>query len=340
MAVANRSPSVDPRKLLQREFAAVGLRPKEAFQVLPEWWEEAVVHPSGVFEVRGFVAKHFGLEIGPDGRLRQRLMPHACFKTKSGTDVSEIASARALATAVAKVVASVTTTPWRGAFPAAAELRGTAVSHGETPWVGLDDLLEACWLNGVPVVYMPNLPVTKSKMDGMVTYCCGRPVILVTKKASAPAWMLFVLAHEMGHLALGHLEQCEGGAIVDEKVSEEDCDIDEQERSANAYALHLLTGGERGTIRLSRLMEAASLASAALKFGHSSGIDPGHVILNAVKNSPVNGKEPWPLGNAALKHIGEDIPTAQMCREALRRNVDMDALSDDSFEFLERIGLL
>lgn len=340
MAVTNRASLIDPKKLLRQEFAAVGLKPKDTFHALPEWWEEAVAHPSGVFEVRGFVAKHFGLEIGPDGRLRQRLMPHACFKTRTGTDVSEVASARAMATAVAKVIASVTTTPWNGSLPSAAELRGAAVANDDTPWVGLDGLLDACWSNGVPVIYMPSLPVTKSKMDGMVTFCSGRPVILVTKKASAPAWMLFVLAHEMGHVAEGHLDQREGRAIVDEKVSEEDGNTDEQETAANNYALQVLTGGERGNIRLNRLMNAASLADAARHFGRAHGIDPGHVILNAVKNSPVKGKEPWPLGSAALKHIGEDVPTTDICREFLRRNIDAGALSDDSFEFLERIGLL
>lgn len=338
MAVANRASPIDPKKLLQREFAAVGLKPKDAFRALPEWWEEAVAHPSGVFEVRGFVAKHFGLEIGPNGRLRRRLMPDACFKTRIGTDVSKIASARAVATAVAKVVASVTTMPWTGSLPSAAQLRATAVADGDTPWVGLGDLLDACWSNGVPVVYMPSLPVTKSKMDGMVTFCGGRPVILVTKKASAPAWMLFVLAHEMGHVAKGHLDQREGGAIVDEKVSEEEGDTDEQEWDANAYALQALTGGSN--IRLSQLMNASDLAEEAKKYGRANGIDPGHVILNAVKNSPVNGKEPWALGNKALELIGTGIPIVDMCRTALRRNIDVDALSDDSFEFLERIGLL
>lgn len=340
MAVANRTSPIDPKKLLRQEFTAVGLKAKDAFEALPEWWEEAVSHPSGVFEVRCFVAKHFGLEIGPDGRLRQRLMPYACFKTRTGADVSEIASARAMATAVAKVVASVTTMPWSGSLPSAADLRALAVAHGDTPWVGLDDLLDACWSNGVPVVYMPSLPVAKPKMDGMVTFCGGRPVILVTKKFPAPAWMLFVLAHEMGHVAEGHLDQCEGGAIVDEKVSEEGGDTDDQEKAANAYALQALTGGSKSNIYLNRLMNAASLADAALRFGRTNGIDPGHVILNAVKNSPINGKEPWPLGNAALKHIGEDVTAADMCREALRRHVDVDALSDDSFEFLERIDLL
>lgn len=338
MTVA-RSSSADPKKILQKEFTAVGLKPNDAFRVLPEWWEEAVAHPSGVFEVRGFVAKHFGLEIGPDGHLRQRLMPRACFKTKTGTDIAEIASARAMATAVAKIIASVTMTPWSGGLPPAMELRAAAVTSAGTPWVGLDDLLAACWSNGVPVVYMPSLPVAKSKMDGMVTFCGGRPVILLTKKAAQAAWLLFVLGHEMGHISLGHLDQREGEAIVDEKVSEEAGDADDEETTANTYALHLLTGGKSGNIRLSRLMNAESLAEEAHKFGRASGIDPGHVILNAAKTASNEGRKIWPLANAALKYIGQPAPD-DMCRDALKQHIDVDSLLDDSFEFLERIGLL
>ncbi len=280
MTVANRL-SLDPKKALQKEFTAVGLRAKDAFLVLPEWWRDAVHHPSGVFEIRGFVAKYFGLEIGPDGRLRQRLMPHACFKTRTGTDVSEIASTRAMATAVARVVASITLPQWKGGLSAAAALRAIALAEGSTPWVGLDDLLRVCWSNGVPVIYLPSLPVTKPKMDGMVTFCGGRPVILVTKKSSAPAWILFVLAHEMGHIALRHLAPSDGGAIVDEKVSEDDGGLDDQERAANAYALHLLTGDGPGAFRLTRLMKPETLAESAIKFGTAQGIDPGHLERRA-----------------------------------------------------------
>lgn len=37
MTVASRASPIDPKKLLQQEFAAVGLKPKDAFQALPEW---------------------------------------------------------------------------------------------------------------------------------------------------------------------------------------------------------------------------------------------------------------------------------------------------------------
>lgn len=348
MTVVNRPSSSDSKKLLTREFAAVGLK-KEVFEALPEWWEEALGHPSGVYEVRGFVAKHFGLEIGPNGQLRQRLMPHACFKTRTGIDITEVASARAMATAVARIVAAATVharppganTPWSGGLPSAADLRRAVLDSGR-PWVSLSDLLAVCWEHGIPVVYLPSLPVSKPKMEGMVTFCGGRPVILVTtKKAEQPAWMLFVLAHEMGHVALRHLDECDGGSIVDEKVSEdEDGVADPQEVAANAYALQLLTGGERSVFSLKHLMKAEALAEAAMRFGRERHIDPGHVVLNAVRNTTVGGKSPWGLGTSALKHLDHESASSVMCRDALRQNVDLDALSDDSFEFLERLGVL
>ena len=338
MTVAARS-SANHKKHLGSEFKAVGLNSKSTFEAMPEWWHDAILEPSGVYEIKGFVAKYFGLEIGPDGALRRRSLPQACFKTRSGTDVSEVASARAFATAVARMVASVTTVPWKGSLPAAAALRQTILGRGR-PWVGLTDLLSVCWAHGVPVVYLPNLPVGTPKMEGMVTFCAGHPVIVATKKASHPAWLLFILAHEMGHLGSGHLSETEGGAIMDEKVSEDDPMDDDQEKEANRFALQLLTGGSQ-RIRLERLVQAQALADAAKRHGATHKIDPGHVILNAVRNTEYQGKNPWPLASAALKHSDHDGATAEeLCRAALRSHVDTDGLTDDGFDFIERLGLI
>lgn len=338
MTAAARS-SANHKKHLGSEFKAVGLNSKSTFEAMPEWWHDAILEPSGVYEIKGFVAKYFGLEIGPDGALRRRSLPQACFKTRSGTDVSEVASARAFATAVARMVASVTTVPWKGSLPAAAALRQTILGRGR-PWVGLTDLLSVCWAHGVPVVYLPNLPVGTPKMEGMVTFCAGHPVIVATKKASHPAWLLFILAHEMGHLASCHLSATEGGAIMDEKVSEDDPMDDDQEKEANKFALQLLTGGSQ-KIRLERLMQAQALADAAKRHGTTHKIDPGHVILNAVRNTEYQGKNPWSLASAALKHSDHDGATAEeLCRAALRCHVDTDGLTDDGFDFIERLGLI
>jgi len=336
-AVARSSASV--RKSLKGEFEAVGLNSKSTFEVLPEWWQDAILETSGIYEIKGFVAKSFGLEIGPDGHLRRRSLPQACFKTRSGTDVSEVAAARAFATAVARMVASVTTVPWSGALPMAAALR-QGILDGGRPWVGLADLLAVCWAHGVPVVYLPNLPVATPKMEGMITFCAGHPVIVVTKKASHPAWLLFILAHEMGHLASGHLSECEGGAFMDEKVSEDDLLDDDQERGANRFALQLLAGDSQ-KIQLGRRMAATVLADAAKRYGTARKIDPGHVILNAVRNTVYQGVNPWSLAGAALKHAVHDGGTAEeLCRSALRQYVGIDGVTEDGLEFIERLGLI
>ncbi|WP_146203858.1 hypothetical protein [Azospirillum sp. TSO5] len=324
-----------PLSILKKEFTAVGLKAVDVVRSLPEWAEEALAHPSGIHEVRGFVAKHYGLMVDADGTLRQRMMPAARFKTRSGADVGLVAPARALATSVAHAVAAVTTVRWRGVLPSADTLRKQCITAGRT-WVGLDELLELCWGYGVPVIYLPMLPVNQSKMEGMVTFCGDRPVIVVTKKCS-PAWMLFILGHEMGHLALGHLD---GGTIVDETVVEGDID-DAQERDANHYALRLLTGEARKALSLARLLRAPSLVQSAITYGRQHHIDPGHVILNAVRNTEINGEQPWPLGNAALKLLNPDPDAvATRCRAFLREHVDMDQFSDDQFGFIERLGVI
>ncbi len=173
----------------------------------------------------------------------------------------------------------------------------------------------------------------------MVVYCDSRPVVLLTKKNEHPAWMLFVLAHEMGHLALRHVEARDGSALIDERVVEDEALIaDPQEIDANAYALELLTGGKK-RLTLKFLMKAGDLAENAKAYGAQHHIDPGHV-LNAVRNTRVKGEVPWSLGNSALRLIDHEASVSRACREALLANIKVDALSDDSFEFLERLGVL
>lgn len=329
-------PPLDPKKRLTKELRAVGL-PKEALDVLPEWWEDAVESAFGMHEIRGFVAKHFGLEIGPDGLLRRGVLPQACFKTRNGTEIDKIANARSFAAAVASSVAAAVKPElrWSG-FPSANVLRQAALDTGR-PWIDLSDLLDICWRHGAPVVFLPALPVNSPKMDGMVVYCGERPVILVTtKRAEVPAVMQFILAHEMGHLACDHIAR--GSALVDEKVSVEGEVDDEQEKDANRYAVDLLSGGIN--IRLPRLIRAEELARAANEYGARNQIEPGHVVMNAVKNTQVGDKAPWALGIKALSCLPDRTSPVICCRDAIRANIDTDALSDDSYEFLERLGVI
>jgi len=63
-------------------------------------------------------------------------------------------------------------------------------------------------------------------------------VIVLRRKAKYAAGLLFILAHELGHLALCHIP--DDGLLLDEHVDE--ASQDDEEKQANAFALELLTG--------------------------------------------------------------------------------------------------
>jgi len=331
--------------MIGKELSSVGMKWLELKKILPDWTPEAVAHPSGGAEIRFFLASHLGLDISADGSLRMRALPHAQFKTTMGTDIKEIAGARAIVSAVARLVACATIPPWRP-LPADPALFRRQVL-GNRRWIDLATLVEACWSSGVPVVYLPNLPVTGKKMEGIVTFAAGRPVILLTKKSERADWPLYVLAHEIGHLALGHLTLQEDEAIIDERVGATETDDqgppasrDTLETEADEYATCVLTGGVR--FRLETLEAAPQLARRCIEVGENMHISPGHLALNAVNHTSVRGQRPFSLANATLKCVDEltgQPATGDICRDALRRHVDTARLRDESVEFLQALGV-
>ena len=150
--------------------------------------------------------------------------------------------------------------------------------------------------------------------------------------------MLFTLAHEMGHLGCGHLEPEEGASIVDEDVSEETDTRDAQELEANRYASAVLTGSQE--IRLKQLVSAPELAEVAIQYANAHHVDPGHLILHVARNGVSGAGNLYALANAALKHLDRSETPLNLCRQFFTDGIDIDTLSDDSFEFLERLGIL
>lgn len=176
-------------------------------------------------------------------------------------------------------------------------------------------------------------------MDGMVVMTRGRPAIFISKSQDLPAWVVFVLAHEIGHLALGHLASQEGSSIVDEAVNENTAAIDAQEKDANDYAAKLLVGA-RSSIKIMAMDNAERMAEAAKRFGAEQRIDPGHVLLNAANNTKIGGRSPYALAQAALKHIEISGAASDACRRALRANIDLDGLSDNEHQFLTGLKII
>lgn len=345
-AALSPTTTTDARKLereLRAELAEAGLAWRSLKLALPDWVDSAFDSRSGVVELKTFLSRNVGLRVSDEGKLTAKELPVACFKTNAATSVDQVMAARAVATACGRLVAKATAIPYSRLPEDADVFRSSILKGSNKPWIDLPMLLDACWRHGIPVIYLPTLPVDGRKMEGMVTNVGGHPVIIITKKVPHPDWLLFLLAHEIGHLAAGHLPEGEGQAIVDDTVElAPGDDRDQQEREANRFATHLLAPAGQEVRIGGRLPNAANLAAQAHDYGTKNGMAPGYVILNAVHNSLVSGKKPYALGQAALKSLAqvEAMSAAEICKAALRANINKDLLRSDSLEFLEKLELL
>ncbi|MDZ7920056.1 ImmA/IrrE family metallo-endopeptidase [Rhodoferax sp.] len=192
--------------------------------------------------------------------------------------------------------------------------------------VSLPALLAWCAEAHIPVLHIHQLP--GKKMTGLVVREDGRFAIVLSKKGT-PAHLLFHLAHELGHIANGHLQG--NGFVADEKIGGTDAG-DADEKEADAYAIRLLNGREvsYGPGASSVIRNGAALYKAALAKATQERIDVGHIILNYG-----NAQKNHALANVALKSIPGESDGIKVVNSAFFQTLDAGKLSDDQFELLK-----
>jgi hypothetical protein len=203
--------------------------------------------------------------------------------------------------------------------------------------LGFDALLALCWDHGIPVIPLPNLPVGVRKMDGAALQIGERPVIVIAKKKSSRAWLSFILAHEIGHVALGHLKP--GSTIVDVSLQEgatyaTDDQNDVQEAEADTFALEAMGGVdvESEVGRWAAQLAPVELAVKARSAAKVYRIEPGHFIL---RHAFINRR--WPDAVTALRFLSEDLNPEAALLGQFERHLDMSAVSDDMQNLITQI---
>jgi hypothetical protein len=164
------------------------------------------------------------------------------------------------------------------------------------PQVDLDSLLEFAWEAGVPVIQIEHVQVGAKRFDGMAAYVEGRPVVVLASGRDGPPWLAFHLAHELGHILLGHVRP-ESAAVVDGSLSSK-TGTSRHEREADRFACEVLAGSEQPSIADLRV-DAARLAAIAAGAGPRQGVDPGVFVLIYAKSN-----DRWPVAQLALKYLG------------------------------------
>jgi IrrE N-terminal-like domain len=325
----------NPIQPLFKRLRAVGFTRPYVTKVaaLPTWWDDsAATNPAGYAQLLLILSRHLGLDLeslqAETAPLRLKDFGQCKYKKRSGTADEELLLSRVIATRAAQLATAATVCPYQ-LLPAAADIRQTLLELA--PWVGFEHLLDFCWATGIPVLHVNVFPRGAKRPEAFTLRTAGRPVVVLCREDRRPSWQLFILAHELGHVALGHVP--ENGALLDEAV--EGNEPDDEEVAADKFAVELLTGSATTRVGTDgRWPNAETLARLASEIGRRNAIDPGHVVLNYAHSM---GKNFFGVACAALKKIDPNGDALAIVRSRLAENLDWEQLPEDSSEFLMRM---
>ena len=167
----------------------------------------------------------------------------------------------------------------------------------------------------------------------MTVHKNGEFAILLARDSSYPAPLAFHMAHEIAHIALGHIEY--GTALVDMADSTEiEEENDPEELDADKYALELLTGSnEPNIVAIGESNSAKQLAKEAIRVGAERQIEPGTLALCYGYST-----KKWALANKALRYIYDSPQEAWLLINTMAKDqLDWGNISDDASSYIHAV---
>ncbi len=306
--------------------------PKKFVQqkILPDWWTDEVDETPGVLtEGALYISRRLNLDM--QSLLDCKLSPEfnspsqLKFKIKVGTNNHQIAIPHLISARIAEMVAYACNKPYQPLDSVSVSaIRQDILARQNS--VNLPGFLEYCWGRGIPVIHFDEFPPKVHKFDGMVGYFNDRPVILLSLKAKSPSRLLFIAAHELGHILQGHLTQEK--LLVDEKISLESTDREELE--ANKVAGELLLGTADKNYYNSQDYTSKQLANYAQNISVRDRVDAGVVA----RNYGWHKKHYYRLVETAMKILEPDANALQEINRYLEQNLDWEKLGDENQDYL------
>ncbi len=317
---------------LKRRLKAIGLSEGAIAAAWPQWWStDADASPSARLELHFSVARKLGIDprslLDAEGSPRFIWHDEARFKHMSGESDAERAAISSFGRALGAFLVHGTAQPGTLANVDAATLRGLILQH--QPFVRLSDLLSVCWSTGTPVVHLRVFPRPQKRMAAMAVRVAGQGAILLAKDSSYPAHIAFYLAHEIGHLVLGHLDR--EAAIVDLESSQVGSTDDREEDEADRFALELLTGRrDPNVVPMNTRYNAPALAAAVLDAGPKLHIEPGTLALCFGFAT-----QDWRVVNATIPLIyGQAKPVWKEVNAIALGELDFENIPEDAHSFI------
>lgn len=322
----------------RNRLRALGLSESAVTAAWPDWWsDEADSSPSARLEARFSIARKLGLDArsvaDEDGEPRFIWRDEGRFKHLTGESELERAAISSYGRSLASLLLAGTPEPQVSLSGVPAVSIRDAILSSQA-YVRLDDLLGLAWEAGIPVIHLRVFPGDRKRMAAMAVSAGDGYVALIARDASYPAQIAFYLAHELGHIALGHIRRDQ--AIVDMESNELALESeDEEEAAADRFALEVLTGApdfrllpaEGSRYNAPGLADAVKRASGRLR------IEPGTLALclgYATRN--------WAVVNSSMKFIYPTaIPVWEHVNHLALSNLQFARLPGDSYSFLQAV---
>ena len=302
--------------------------------ILPPWWDIGELSGSvGRLETILRIRNYTGIDITEDAPVSEP-KGDSVHQFRGGNPVDEcFGHIKSFAPQVAEIIASACEQSYQG-IPDAAVLRDRILAYGKSPWVNFELLLTECWKLGVPVVPLRQAPKSEGSRRPFamcVNTSEGRPVVFLLRNFQKTGRLLWDLAHEVGHIARGHLKA--GRYILDEDRPPIGNDIDwaAREDEANSYGLNLLTGSDNDpNFRLAKFYPAPRLLELAQSFARKFKIDPAFVLLNYANG--IGNTVTWRTVQAAINLLDGD---PKLLSDRFHEFTPSDCYSGDEFRFVK-----
>ena len=323
--------NANPIKPLLKRLQKAGYDPKYVRNIaLPEWWEDSIaLNPAGYQQAMIVISRNLRLDIDSlideEAPILSREVSGLKYKLKKSDSREKVEIATNIAVRAAQLAGCAISQPMLQLPASAGEIRCAILNNGNDR-VGFAELLDYCWSLGIPVLHVSEFPAGAGKPDALVVIAENRSVIALCKRTQNSAWLLFHLAHELGHIALGHLQ----GAIllVDEEVNS---DVDFEEMEANRFAVEMLTGFQHRSYDYGSV-NSQQLARIAQAVGQDSEVDAGFIALSHGRMTGF-----WGAVGGALKALEPNPVALSLMRSQIQKRLDWQKLSCDNIDFLKRI---
>lgn len=305
--------------------------------LLPNWWDDEIANSkTGYYQMSSIIAKNLGIDVSELLNrsdvitLKNPVQIKYKYPKNSTINKNDIWP-NSLAYKISEIIEQIYMVPFQNISNNSIDIRQSILQqYGK---LDLANTLEFLWSIGIPVLHVPVFPKEVNKMDGMAINLRGRPIIILSKNRKHDAWLLFILAHELGHIVKGHLSNSER-VIFDLNLESEE---DHEEKEANEFAVELLNGTKspKYLATSKKYTSAYELVNDIRRLAKNSNIDPGVIALQYAYQT-----KNYPLAEQTLKILFPKANAVSLVKTIMKSNLNLEKLSDENYDYFTKLTSL